>query len=246
MAAGRFTGAPGSGERPRPGAPPVVQDRPWEPQARPGAPLPASEDDAGGEQADGAEARAGRRAARAAAAGSRDRRCAVPSAARRLPGEQGPRRRDGVGGARWARGLVGARHGSGLLRVGQPDPSAAVRARPRRPPGWSVAPSRAAAHPVTHGARPASRRAPGRESPRSEPVPRLGQHAAQDLLDLVELRWPMISGGASWTTGSPRSSARQYRPASKSAFERKPRSSRSDSSSSKVSRVALSLTSSMP
>jgi hypothetical protein len=53
----------------------------------------------------------------------------------------------------------------------------------------------------------------------------------------------MISGGASWTTGSPRSSARQYRPASKRALERKPRSSRSLSSSSNVSRVALSLTS---
>ena len=44
-----------------------------------------------------------------------------------------------------------------------------------------------------------------------------------------------ISGGASCTTGSPRSSARQYRPASNSAFDRNPRSSRSDSSSSNVS-----------
>ena len=35
--------------------------------------------------------------------------------------------------------------------------------------------------------------------------------------------WPLISGGASWTTGSPRSSARQYRPASNSAGVRKPR-----------------------
>ena len=58
--------------------------------------------------------------------------------------------------------------------------------------------------------------------------------------------WPTISGGASWMTGSPRSSARQYRPASNSALDRKPRSSRSDSSSSNVSLVALSLTSSMP
>ena len=32
--------------------------------------------------------------------------------------------------------------------------------------------------------------------------------------------WPIVSGGASWTTGSPRSSARQYRPASKSALDR--------------------------
>src|SRR5207253_8646182 len=58
--------------------------------------------------------------------------------------------------------------------------------------------------------------------------------------------WSQISGGASWTTGSPRSSARQYSPASNSALDRNPRSSRSDSSSSKVSLVALSLTSSMP
>ena len=58
--------------------------------------------------------------------------------------------------------------------------------------------------------------------------------------------WPQISGGASWMTGSPRSSARQYRPASNRALDRKPRSRRSDSSSLKVSLVALSLTSSMP
>lgn len=34
--------------------------------------------------------------------------------------------------------------------------------------------------------------------------------------------WSEISGGASWMTGSPRSSARQYRPLSKRALERKP------------------------
>jgi hypothetical protein len=32
--------------------------------------------------------------------------------------------------------------------------------------------------------------------------------------------WPIVSGGASWITGSPRSSARQYRPASNRAVER--------------------------
>lgn len=58
--------------------------------------------------------------------------------------------------------------------------------------------------------------------------------------------WPMISGGANWITGSPRSSARQYRPASNSALDRNPRRSRSASSSLNVSLVALSLTSSMP
>ena len=57
---------------------------------------------------------------------------------------------------------------------------------------------------------------------------------------------PQMSGGASWTTGSPRSSHRQGSPASNTAWERKPRSSRSDSSSVNVSRVTLSLTSSMP
>jgi hypothetical protein len=55
-----------------------------------------------------------------------------------------------------------------------------------------------------------------------------------------------VSGGESCTTGSPRSSARQIRPASKRAWDMYPRSSRSDSSSSKVSLVALSFTSSMP
>src|SRR5205085_2920158 len=49
-----------------------------------------------------------------------------------------------------------------------------------------------------------------------------------------------------YLAGSPRSSARQYRPASKSAFDKNPRSSASDSSSLNVSLVALSLTSSMP
>ena len=44
-----------------------------------------------------------------------------------------------------------------------------------------------------------------------------------------------ISGGESWITGSPRSSARQIRPRLKSAPERKPRSSCSDSSSLKLS-----------
>src|SRR6516225_8849571 len=58
--------------------------------------------------------------------------------------------------------------------------------------------------------------------------------------------WPQISGGASWMTGSPRSSQRQGSPASNSDGERKPRSNHSDSSSVNVSRVALSLTSSMP
>ena len=57
---------------------------------------------------------------------------------------------------------------------------------------------------------------------------------------------PQISGGESWTTGSPRSSARQIKPASKRAPDRKPRSSFSDSSSSKERRVSLSLTSSIP
>src|SRR5580704_2391694 len=57
---------------------------------------------------------------------------------------------------------------------------------------------------------------------------------------------PQMSGGDNWTTGSPRSSARQMSPASKSAPERKPRNSRSDSSSSNERRVSLSLTSSIP
>ena len=61
-----------------------------------------------------------------------------------------------------------------------------------------------------------------------------------------KVAWSEISGGASWTTGSPRSSARQYRPFSYSALERKPYRTRSVSSSLKVSLVALSLTSSMP
>src|SRR5687767_2783382 len=52
------------------------------------------------------------------------------------------------------------------------------------------------------------------------------------------------SGGEIWITGSPRSSARQIRPRSNSALERKPRSSHSHSSSVNVSRVSLSLTSS--
>jgi hypothetical protein len=55
-----------------------------------------------------------------------------------------------------------------------------------------------------------------------------------------------VSGGESWITGSPRSSVRQTSPASNSACDRKPRSSRSDSSSLNVSLVVLSLTSSMP
>ncbi|COX52467.1 Uncharacterised protein [Mycobacterium tuberculosis] len=56
---------------------------------------------------------------------------------------------------------------------------------------------------------------------------------------------PLISGGATWTTGSPRSSVRQYSPASKSAADTWP-SSRARSSSVKVCLVAWSLTSSMP
>src|SRR5207237_3662043 len=56
---------------------------------------------------------------------------------------------------------------------------------------------------------------------------------------------PATSGGEIWMTGSPRSSARQMSPRSKSAGERKPRSSVSHSSSSKVCRVSLSFTSSM-
>ena len=84
-------------------------------------------------------------------------------------------------------------------------------------------------------------------SSRSEPRPRLGQHASAGCPRSRRTRArPMVSGGASCTTGSPRSSARQYSPASNSAFDRKPRSSRSDSSSLKVVSVALSLTSSMP
>jgi hypothetical protein len=62
----------------------------------------------------------------------------------------------------------------------------------------------------------------------------------------LKCSWPQISGGDSWITGSPRSSARQTSPASNRACDRKPRSSRSDSSSVNVSRVALSRTSSMP
>jgi hypothetical protein len=57
---------------------------------------------------------------------------------------------------------------------------------------------------------------------------------------------PQVSGGASCTTGSPRSSARQISPASYRAPDRKPRNSRSASSSSKVSLVSLSLTNSIP
>src|SRR5688572_3018318 len=52
------------------------------------------------------------------------------------------------------------------------------------------------------------------------------------------------SGGEIWITGSPRSSARQIRPRSNSALERKSRSSHSHSASVNVSRVSLSLTSS--
>ena len=56
---------------------------------------------------------------------------------------------------------------------------------------------------------------------------------------------PAISGGASCTTGSPRSSARQIRPRLYSSPDRNPRSSRSDSSSSKLSLVSRSFTSSI-
>ena len=55
---------------------------------------------------------------------------------------------------------------------------------------------------------------------------------------------PATSGGEIWTTGSPRSSARQIRPRSKRCGERKSRSSHSHSSSENVSFVSLSLTSS--
>src|ERR1019366_270727 len=54
-----------------------------------------------------------------------------------------------------------------------------------------------------------------------------------------------ISGGASCTTGSPRSSVRQISPWWYRAPERKPRSRCSDSSSSKVSLVVRSLTTSI-
>ena len=50
---------------------------------------------------------------------------------------------------------------------------------------------------------------------------------------------PQMSGGASWMTGLPRSSARHTSPASNSAWDRNPRSSRSDSSPVNVSRVTL-------
>src|SRR5712691_4647332 len=56
--------------------------------------------------------------------------------------------------------------------------------------------------------------------------------------------WVAINGGEICTTGSPRSSARQMSPFSKSVGERKPRSSVSHSSSVNVSRVSLSFTSS--
>src|SRR5207244_1222972 len=56
---------------------------------------------------------------------------------------------------------------------------------------------------------------------------------------------PAISGGDSCTIGSPRSSVRQISPRPSRLPERKPRRSTSDSWSSKVSFVALSLTSSI-
>src|SRR5205823_5770793 len=55
---------------------------------------------------------------------------------------------------------------------------------------------------------------------------------------------PATSGGEIWITGSPRSSARQISPRSKSPGERNSRSSRSPSTSENVSRVSLFLTSS--
>ena len=55
---------------------------------------------------------------------------------------------------------------------------------------------------------------------------------------------PATSGGEIWTTGSPRSSARQIRPRLKSSGERKPRSSSSHSSLEKLSRLSESFTSS--
>ena len=71
--------------------------------------------------------------------------------------------------------------------------------------------------------------------PRSlHPPPRLGQTPRGSVEAMKSISsWPQISGGDSCTTGSPRSSARQIRPASNSAPDRKPRSRRSDSSSSK-------------
>lgn len=73
----------------------------------------------------------------------------------------------------------------------------------------------------------------------------IGEHAAQDGFDGVELGLSANQRGATWTTGSPRSSVRQYSPASKSAADTWP-SSRARSSSVKVCLVAWSLTSSMP
>ena len=74
----------------------------------------------------------------------------------------------------------------------------------------------------------------------------LAQHVAQDLDYEVEVFLLADKRGASWTTGSPRSSVRQTSPASNSAGDRKPRKSFSLSSLLNVSRVALSFTSSIP
>ena len=56
---------------------------------------------------------------------------------------------------------------------------------------------------------------------------------------------PAISGGESWITGSPRSSARQISPRLNISGERKPRSSHSSSSPVNVSLVSWSRTSSI-
>ena len=62
--------------------------------------------------------------------------------------------------------------------------------------------------------------------PLRDALPGLGQHVAEDAGDLRRTPpAPATSGGEIWTTGSPRSSARQIRPRSKSSGERKPRSS---------------------
>ena len=80
-----------------------------------------------------------------------------------------------------------------------------------------------------------------------QPAPRLGAGTSRSVACMKSISsWPQMSGGDSWITGSPRSSARQISPASNRAPDRKPRSRRSDSSSSKERRVSLSFTSSIP
>ena len=74
---------------------------------------------------------------------------------------------------------------------------------------------------------------------------RLGQHLAEDSHDLVELRLARDERRRDLDHGSPRSSARQTRPASNSALERNPRMSCSHSCSVNLSRVSRSFTSSI-